>query len=230
MAFSSIKNPMELKEMDIVLFRDGRLGIVLYNDVEKCHSVFDYESLWCISLLCDYHDDFSYGRRTEHYNKDIDSKKDIIAISRQRTYWYALNRIKEYKAAIRFKDLDRLKESFNKFDWQHTQCFEKMLELTVDDLIIDIHYFDEGVPKFIGYIKSNKFDPDECFNLCNWTNWTDKKPENLYADIQSVGKGICFTNPITHEKHLALSAGWYIGDSADITEYVRINKDSLFWK
>lgn len=174
--------------------------------------------------MSQYDDDFTFDKDANNPNNDI------IAVSRQETYWHVLNRFNNYKAIMRLNNLDELKKSFSDFDWQQTKCFEKFPELTVDDLIIDIHYFDNSVPRFIGYIKSNKFDSDECFNLCNWSNWSETKPENLYADIQSVGKGICFTDPITNEKHLALSMGWLVGNSMEITDYVRKNIGNPFWK
>ena len=97
---------------------------------------------------------------------------------------------------------------------------------------IDIHIFKHGddVPEYIGYIESDKFDADECFDICNWSAYRDTPPDNLVSDISSSSRGICFTNPETGDKWLAKSFGWVIGKSLEITEYVRENKNKLIWK
>lgn len=94
-----------------------------------------------------------------------------------------------------------------------------------------IHTYSNGEidPKYAGYIETDIFDAEKCWNLCNWTSWAKKKPENLYSDIGLCSHGICFTNPDTKEKWLALTSGWLVGNDTDITEYIKDNKDKAVW-
>lgn len=97
---------------------------------------------------------------------------------------------------------------------------------------IDIEIFANGDTNLvnIGYIEADTFDPDKCFDLCNWSHWSKEKPDNLHAGILHASHGICFTNPETCEKWLALSIGWKTGNDAEIKEYVAKNINNLFWR
>lgn len=96
---------------------------------------------------------------------------------------------------------------------------------------VAIHTYSYGeiVPKYAGYIEIDQFDANKCWELCNWRVWTKEKPENLYSHICACSHGICFTNPETKEKWLALSFGWLVGNIVDISEYVKKNKDNILW-
>lgn len=85
------------------------------------------------------------------------------------------------------------------------------------------------IPEYRGYIELDHFDRNECFHLCNWDCWTEEKPKNVHTDIESVGHGIIFVNPETKENHLALSAGWLVGNSVTITDYIRKHKNECIW-
>lgn len=97
---------------------------------------------------------------------------------------------------------------------------------------VDIHVFpmNDLTPIHAGYIESDDFDAERFFQMCNWGNFTDQKPEELHSSIRSVGHGVCFTNPITGEKWLAKTFGWFVGNSLEVSEYVRAHKDALVWK
>lgn len=96
---------------------------------------------------------------------------------------------------------------------------------------IPIHIYSFGaiVPEYVGYIQSDQFDVEECWHLCNWTQWAAQKPVELHSDIGCCSHGICFTNPETKEKWLALTFGWLVGNVLEISEYVRKNKNKVVW-
>ena len=97
---------------------------------------------------------------------------------------------------------------------------------------VNIHNYTFGdtMPIYAGYINMEEFSADECWNLCNWTAWTEKKPNNLYSEISSCSHGICFTNTETQKKWLALSFGWLVGDENEISDYVEKHKNDIIWK
>lgn len=97
---------------------------------------------------------------------------------------------------------------------------------------VNIHVFpiNDFVPTHVGYIESNDFDAERFFQMCNWRDITSQKPEELHSSIQSAGRGICFTNPITCEKWLAKTFGWFVGNSREVSEYVKRHKNTLVWK
>lgn len=97
-------------------------------------------------------------------------------------------------------------------------------------IAIHTYSFGEVVPKYTGYIEMDQFDADKCWELCNWTAWTKEKPKNLHSDIGSCSHGICFTNPETKEKWMALSLGWLVGDEKKISSYAERHKNDIIWK
>ena len=86
-------------------------------------------------------------------------------------------------------------------------------------------------PKIIshGYIKADKFDPEECHNLCNWFHWAKRQPKNLYSDIDNTTHGLVLYNPQTKEYWLALSVGWLHGKLNDIKRYLEDNWEKTIW-
>ena len=85
------------------------------------------------------------------------------------------------------------------------------------------------VPTHIGHIEADKFDAEECWHLCNWSEYTDVKPKNLHADISFCTHGICFVDPVTNQRWLAKSFGWLVGNSTTISDYVLENRHNLLW-
>lgn len=96
-------------------------------------------------------------------------------------------------------------------------------------MIIPIHmaHHCELVP--VGYAELDVFNPDELFDLCNWEHYLMEKPHNLHSELCSCGHGVCFTNPDTGERHLALSIGWLVGNEDRILNYIRKNKGRAMW-
>lgn len=84
-------------------------------------------------------------------------------------------------------------------------------------------------PEYKGYLELDEFNPDVCFDLCNWGEYQEEKPDNLFADVPFCGSSICFENTETNEYWLALSVGWKHGTKEEIEKYVMENYNSLFW-
>lgn len=61
-----------------------------------------------------------------------------------------------------------------------------------------------------GYIQLPEFDRDKCWEICNWSGYSDYKPENLFSQISSCSTDIIFLNPDTEEYHIPLGFGWCI--------------------
>lgn len=95
---------------------------------------------------------------------------------------------------------------------------------------IHTYSYGETVPVYNGYIEIEEFNADKCWELCNWAAWTNEKPKNLHSEIGSCAHGICFSNPETGEKWLALSFGWLVGHSLKISDYVARHKNDIIWQ
>ena len=92
----------------------------------------------------------------------------------------------------------------------------------------------EIVPTHLGYAEVKKLetedDAEEIWNLCNWSHCAEEKPQNLHANISTCGHGLCLVNPETQERYLALSNGWLVGTSTEISDYVLNHKNELWWE
>lgn len=95
-------------------------------------------------------------------------------------------------------------------------------------MIVHIYYYpiikqteDEAFCNFLGTIEMDNFDKDECFNICNWSCFSDNKPENLHSDIVAISSGVCFENTETGTCHFAKSIGWVDGSKDCIENYVK---------
>lgn len=80
-----------------------------------------------------------------------------------------------------------------------------------------------------GYIEMDEFDAEECFNLCNWIHWTEKKPDYVHTDIESCNHGLIVYNPEKKEYWLALSHDWIHGKSYEISEYIYRHLKEWLW-
>lgn len=97
---------------------------------------------------------------------------------------------------------------------------------------IKVYIFANGVPFYRGTIDLNtdvftEKEAEKCWHLCNWSCWTEEKPENNHTDIGVCGHGLALQTPT--ETWLALSCGWMHGTSTEIAEYAMKNKDKGFW-
>jgi len=81
----------------------------------------------------------------------------------------------------------------------------------------------------LGYIDVDSIDPEAIFAICNWSLWSNKKPDSLHADIKECSHGLRLSNPETGGVWLAKSVGWINGQMKDIDAYVDANKHRLIW-
>lgn len=74
-----------------------------------------------------------------------------------------------------------------------------------------------------GYIELGIFDPDECWQICNWSCWSKEgKPPHLYSDLDVVNSDVIFHNPKDDTYHLALRIGWKMTSTLDeMMEYCK---------
>lgn len=88
--------PSDLKEMDIVVRRDGMLCWVLYNSIEGGLYTF-HHCMYAQYAVNKYFNNFNYGKNVEHFIPKRDSQYDIIAVIRPKTYWHAINAMRNYE-------------------------------------------------------------------------------------------------------------------------------------
>ena len=105
---------------------------------------------------------------------------------------------------------------------------------------VDIYHYNQNIidgkfthdleATYVGYAEVEEFNAEEVWHLCNWGEWAEEKPINLYSPIRSCGHGLCLVNTETKERWLAKSFGWLTGDEDAINKYVLDNRYSLLWK
>lgn len=81
-----------------------------------------------------------------------------------------------------------------------------------------------------GYVEMKTFDAEDIFNLCNWSHWSEEKPEVLHSDIDHCGHGLIIYNPNEKEYWLSLSVGWLRGNNKKIIKYVKENWRKEVWE
>lgn len=108
--------PSDLKELDFVKMRNGQVCWVLRNESTGKLQTFLPDG-WGMHELSNYYDDFTYGKGVLNYNIKIDSKNDIIAASRSRSAWKAINNMHYYWKAVQAEDEELIKECMAEFKW-----------------------------------------------------------------------------------------------------------------
>ena len=94
---------------------------------------------------------------------------------------------------------------------------------------VDIHILRNSQLVKVGYLEIEAFNADRCWDICNWKSWGKMKPENLHANIDYCGHGLCFTNPDTNKMWLAKSIDWFVGNESEVNEYVQQNANESIW-
>lgn len=91
-------------------------------------------------------------------------------------------------------------------------------------------------PRELGYIEVkdeeiNKYNANECWHICNWSNWSKVKPSCLQSDIVYCTHGIVFVYPgLQAEVHcLALSDGWLVGTEEEVQKYATEHVNDPVW-
>lgn len=116
---------------------------------------------------------------------------------------------------------------------------EKMLYTTLN--ISDIETEDKKIQIFIGtyngtnvelenigFLVLDNFNRDKCFEICNWSAFSNLKPENLFSDIASCSTEVTFLDPTTGLYHIPLSIGWRIAKSKEEVINIFTNNNLLF--
>ena len=90
-----------------------------------------------------------------------------------------------------------------------------------------LHPNDKPITVDCGYITADKFDEDDCWNLCNWSCWSKEgKPENLHSELDVCNSDVAFLNPDTNIWYVAKHVGW--GKCRTKKEAIEILKKSIF--
>lgn len=64
-----------------------------------------------------------------------------------------------------------------------------------------------------GYIEMDAFDEQLAWHLCNWSCWSNNKPDNLFSNIDIANTDVVFMNPETKKYYIPLICGWIIRNS-----------------
>lgn len=120
-----IKTIHDLKEMDLVLRRDGKICWILRNEFTHELQSFSY-NLWGQQTMHNYSDDFIYGKnRKDYQGSELDKQYDIVAVYRPRSMWKVLEIMYVYVVAVRENDRDRIEEIIKNVDWIYVNKEEK---------------------------------------------------------------------------------------------------------
>lgn len=76
-----------------------------------------------------------------------------------------------------------------------------------------------------GYIEQKEFDAEECWHICNWSCYSDNKPNNLFGNIDVANSDVIFEKYISKnnsEFYIALPVGWQIikGTLNDVKQWL----------
>ena len=102
----------DLKELDFVKLRSGLVCWVLRNEFTGNLQTCTADG-WGMHELSKYYDDFTYGKGTTDYN----DKMDIVAVSKSRSAWKAINNMHYYWKAVQEKDDELIEECMAEFKW-----------------------------------------------------------------------------------------------------------------
>lgn len=80
-----------------------------------------------------------------------------------------------------------------------------------------------------GYIEADTFNAEQCWHLCNWDCWADKKPKELHSDIKVCNHGLIVYNPETKEYWLAITGGWIRGNGETIIKWLSDHWKDCIW-
>lgn len=83
--------------------------------------------------------------------------------------------------------------------------------MKINILKIPFGYWYTDIPLTIneaGYIEQQEFDAEECWNLLNWSCWTEEKPENVFSHLSVCNSDIILYNVESDTYHVCLPFGW----------------------
>lgn len=111
-------NISDLKEMDIVLRRDGRVCWVLKNEYSGLLQTF-LPDMWGQHEIKDYDEKFRYkgdlilSRRERQPN----IRYDIVAVSKSRSPWKSIYNMREYEKSLKSNDQEDKDRVWEEFNW-----------------------------------------------------------------------------------------------------------------
>lgn len=105
----------QLKEMDIVLRRDGKICWIMKNENTQRMQTFAL-GLYGQHELLDY-EDFVYGKNVKHFNPERDKKYDIVSVCQTRSPWHAIHLVRNYELALKSEDDEAIKQALADFSW-----------------------------------------------------------------------------------------------------------------
>lgn len=107
----------DLKEMDIVLRRDGQVCWILRNETTQTLETF-LPDMWGQHMLSDYRINFDYGTPgLTRREREMNRRYDIIAVSKSRSNWKSIDNMRRYEIAKRDGDEAEIKDALSHFDW-----------------------------------------------------------------------------------------------------------------
>ena len=76
-----------------------------------------------------------------------------------------------------------------------------------------------------GYIIADKFNEDDCWDICNWSCWSKHgRPENFHSELEVCNSDVAFLNPETKKWYVAKHLGWDICNTIeDATKSLKQN-------
>ena len=97
---------------------------------------------------------------------------------------------------------------------------DTIIRVSVYKIPFDVIYcsskdIDDFDMTWIGYINMNEFDAGKAWHLCNWMNWTDKKPDNVFASVGSCNREVVFFNPNDNKYYIPKICGWEMRDTEE---------------
>ena len=77
----------------------------------------------------------------------------------------------------------------------------------------------------IGFIETDTFDENYFWHICNWSAFTDKKPEILHSKIAACSVETVFYNPEKELYYIPLGFGWKtVNDFEKVIEHFKMGQ------
>jgi len=110
----------DIKEMDIVLRRDGKVCWVLRNESSGLLETF-LPDMWGQQYIKDYDDQFRYKgeecSRLSRRERAPYRKYDIVAISPSRSCWKSIYNMRTYDHSLKSNDQEEKDIAWENFNW-----------------------------------------------------------------------------------------------------------------
>ena len=169
--------------------------------------------------------EFSNGKTENHFSVFESKTEDISnALEQFKTLFKKKYKNIDFKKIINF-DIQKIVER----ESEKGILFSTLDLIKPTMFIIYTPYFDGEDIKLsnIGYIFGYfNLNADDCWKICNWSAYTDTKPENLYADIDSCSTDVVFQNVDTGLFYIPLGFDWAIANTKE-ESLIHIKKNKI---